>query len=186
MKNVTTPALLRHLKAGRFVVTKEYDGSHWASNTYWMVRVAPKGPIANFLADFNLPVEEMQCEVGTTLRRIVKSEGPNPEAILASASEAHPAITPIRFSSSTLLTKSAFSGRLAELWGRAEKPVGFDVEFVGFLRAMFPAIQFHHDGVDTHAASGWVRSRLEAVLMPVRIDSALPFDVEAQPSEAAA
>lgn len=54
--------------AGRLMLA-ENDGHLWATNSYWLVRVDSDSPVRSLLADYNLPVEPMVCDVDHTIRR---------------------------------------------------------------------------------------------------------------------
>jgi hypothetical protein len=75
----STNEILRHYKGGRFIIG-EHDDDLWLTDSYTLVRLRKPilGQVKSLLRDYNLDLEPLVANVGSTIR---KSDGSNPPAI---------------------------------------------------------------------------------------------------------
>lgn len=67
-KGLTTTQVQAYFKRHRLIIA-EHDGQLWASDAYLLIPFDDRSVIAALLAEYNLPLEPMVCEVGRVTRR---------------------------------------------------------------------------------------------------------------------
>lgn len=76
---ITTARLHSYFRSvNRLFISADKSGALWVTDSYLLVRVPDeKHPVALLLAEFNLPLEPMVCDVGRTVRR--RADTPPPD-----------------------------------------------------------------------------------------------------------
>lgn len=155
-------------KTNRLVVAEDKTGQLWASNSYWMVRVDADHAIAKLLAEFNLPLAQMVCDVSGRAITRTDAKGPNVDAILDHGKT----VDLVRYTLGGRPVQVDVDGRTAGVWERKDGTVvTLSEEFVSFVELVSTGDHWMQAG----GAAGELKpafrfdgKTVTAVLMPVR------------------
>ena len=182
---LTTTKLFSQLRqVHTFCVMRDVDGALWATDKLWMVKVLPaQEKLLNaLLADYNLPLEPMVCEVGRTLRRI-EAKPPELAPILKGIPKKAPAL--IRHSVGGFPIFIRTDGtRWAGVWTADDHAVTLDAEKVTFVEDLAGPGEWFSGGNSLSPCSLRQGRDVVALLMPIR--GLTDLTVLTQPREVAA
>lgn len=165
--NPSTTALYRHLKAHYRVMLAEHDGSLWATNSYWMVRLdGEQGVFGKLLAEYNLPYEPMVCEVGRTLMR-TGQDPPNVGALVPDSLNGYGAVERFTIGGAPLSTEKKDTE--AELWVRSDdsRLVTLDRRWREFVTTYSAGSAWSHGGDTRRPLVYHDDGKVCALVMPV-------------------
>lgn len=89
----TTTQIQTYFKGDRSLILTEHDGQLWVTDRFLLLPVDEKSLVAKLLAEFNLPLEPMVCDVGRTVYRRVNDVIPSVGSVFP---EHVDALTPLK------------------------------------------------------------------------------------------